>query len=1352
MSFFSRKKNPPPSLRPPANPSPSTSPSVNGLSTPSAQHTSPQQQAPSSQSQPHSSTQQQQRAVYPWSARRLNLLPPTLLSKSGPPPTGSSPSPFPRYGHALPATATAAGELILFGGLVHESARNDLYMFSTRDLSATLLQTSGEIPSPRVGHASALVMPNERQDDSLYLLNLVSREWTRVVINSPGPVGRYGHAVTMVGSKFFIFGGQVDGEFLNDIFGGTDGRYHYNDTWMFDITTRKWTELQCTGYIPSPREGHAAALVDDVMYVFGGRGVDGTDLSDLTAFKLSTQRWFMFQNMGPSPTGRSGHAMASNGTRVFVLGGESSAGTAADEAAFIHVLDTKHIKYPKPDPNPPKAGDKSQLTRMPSTGTSGREPSQPTMISSSGTQATRAASPFRQANDPEELRRATSPPNARSQHSSPNGPSHPTASGKQRRLYGRDDEGEGSTESVVRERALSPDQARARSPPSRTASPMGPVSIESLVKTVQPQRSESPLVERERGRSPDPQIYGSQQPNITSVNGFTHGHGTKPGSTGNVTADLIRDLKTRETELETLRRREAWMIAALARASRAGYIYVNGDEDQGPGDEQPKIAEAVITLKQLHGRIQASLTEQAHNASLRISEAERQRAGAIQEAAYYRAKLAALEASSEGEVSRLERERLAELERQLSATLAAQAERDRRLAQLSDEVALKSNLLEQAEANAEEAAKRAGLLEDAHVRMLRDHTDMQESHATLDADLHDHADRLLAQTSLAEQKDAELVNAQGQIDELLLSRDQHVRALEQAQSALLKATSRAGEVDEQAQRTREQVVQYMAELSELRGELEARTSELESLRSRLTDAENSWAKSREEADAFRALTTTGLGELLDTHRDLKTDEDRLTRGHVERVQAMEAEIASLRVMLKDATKRLEDSHEGLVQERRKARDSEAEVLGLRTQITGLRTQLGNAAAESGRARQELTSRELELKQKAKDAADAALRLDMLRNYLAENDIVLNNDGLPAKTESETASRVAELETKLVQFTRLQEKMERELQTVSRQKQDALAQVNAMSTQLDRLRSTQSPALVRNGLDESSSGGARVAGQERTAEDVERSYKARMQQLEDDYRLAVQLVKETERLNRRMKDELMKQKNLNTSLLTEVDSLRGSSGGAESTTRTRVNGRATPMSDDGRSSESLRSQLIDMQRQSQRAISENKDLRLRIESLEKDLGTMRNNLVAAQRESDERLSRVEELEQEVEQQRSALVIARGGHDETMLERLSSENNALKRENEQLSHKIGLLLEDDEPAFGRDRRTSNISTSDRPVSTASSEGINYGTRISNGDFDNWQRQFTNTLSARRPPSDYESQPYGSSHGHERTRSRP
>ena len=51
----------------------------------------------------------------------------------------------------------------------------------------------------------------------------------------------------------------------------------------------------------------------------------------------------------------------------------------------------------------------------------------------------------------------------------------------------------------------------------------------------------------------------------------------------------------------------------------------------------------------------------------------------------------------------------------------------------------------------------------------------------------------------------------------------------------------------------------------------------------------------------------------------------------------------------------------------------------------------------------------------------------------------------------------------------------------------------------------SPALTRNDLDDSTSD-ARLVEVERRAEDVERSYKARMQHLEDDYRLALQLVK------------------------------------------------------------------------------------------------------------------------------------------------------------------------------------------------------------------------------------------------------
>ncbi|KAG2098974.1 uncharacterized protein F5147DRAFT_839526 [Suillus discolor] len=172
--------------------------------------------------------------------------------------------------------------------------------------------------------------------------------------------------------NFFVFGGQADGEALNDlwsfdlntlrttpaweqckpigavcpaqrtghvcvayqdciiVFGGTDGPYHYNDTWSYDTNTETWSELQCIGSI----------------YIFGGRGVDGKELGDLAAFKMSNQRWYMFQNMGPAPSSRLSHAMASMGTRVFVLGGESFMSTKGDDNGIINIIDTKHIKYP----------------------------------------------------------------------------------------------------------------------------------------------------------------------------------------------------------------------------------------------------------------------------------------------------------------------------------------------------------------------------------------------------------------------------------------------------------------------------------------------------------------------------------------------------------------------------------------------------------------------------------------------------------------------------------------------------------------------------------------------------------------------------------------------------------------------------------------------------------------------------------------------------------------------------------------------------------------------------------------------------------------------------------------------
>jgi DNA repair exonuclease SbcCD ATPase subunit len=157
--------------------------------------------------------------------------------------------------------------------------------------------------------------------------------------------------------------------------------------------------------------------------------------------------------------------------------------------------------------------------------------------------------------------------------------------------------------------------------------------------------------------------------------------------------------------------------------------------------------------------------------------------------------------SSEEEIAQLEHQRIADLERQLSETLAMQTERDRHITQLTDQLVQKGTLLEQAEANAMEAKKRAGL----------------------------------------EQREL-----QAKLDELMLS---HSQALEQAQSASRKATFRTTEANERSQQ----------ELAEVHTKLKARESELTAVRLRLTDADDGWAKSKAEAETLRAGTHTAAG-------------------------------------------------------------------------------------------------------------------------------------------------------------------------------------------------------------------------------------------------------------------------------------------------------------------------------------------------------------------------------------------------------------------------------------------------------------------------------------------------------------
>jgi hypothetical protein len=284
-------------------------------------------------------------------------------------------------------------------------------------LTGYLLDTDG-CPSPRVGHASLTlgnafivfggdtkIEETDILDDNLYLLNTSSLKWTVAPPTGPRPSGRYGHTISTIGSVLYVFGGQLDDYFFDDLicydlntlqsenshwtfikpnsrsppprtnhtiityqdklylFGGTDGKLWYSDTWVYDPLANSWSSLECTGFVPAPCEGHSATIIGDIMYVFGGRSAGGKDLGTLSALKISARKWFSFQNMGPAPSPRSGHSMtAFGGHKILIMGGESPELDPENPNAYmneeesnnvVYVLDTSRISYPPSANDPP---------------------------------------------------------------------------------------------------------------------------------------------------------------------------------------------------------------------------------------------------------------------------------------------------------------------------------------------------------------------------------------------------------------------------------------------------------------------------------------------------------------------------------------------------------------------------------------------------------------------------------------------------------------------------------------------------------------------------------------------------------------------------------------------------------------------------------------------------------------------------------------------------------------------------------------------------------------------------------------------------------------------------------------
>ena len=100
------------------------------------------------------------------------------------------------------------------------------------------------------------------------LLTLAAtRQWSRAVPAGPRPAGRYGHSLNILGSKIYVFGGQVEGYFMNDLVAF--------DLNQLQVPTNRWEILirnteeggPPTGEVPPARTNHSVVTFNEKLYL-----------------------------------------------------------------------------------------------------------------------------------------------------------------------------------------------------------------------------------------------------------------------------------------------------------------------------------------------------------------------------------------------------------------------------------------------------------------------------------------------------------------------------------------------------------------------------------------------------------------------------------------------------------------------------------------------------------------------------------------------------------------------------------------------------------------------------------------------------------------------------------------------------------------------------------------------------------------------------------------------------------------------------------------------------------------------------------------------------------------------------
>jgi N-acetylneuraminic acid mutarotase len=109
-------------------------------------------------------------------------------------------------------------------------------------------------------------------------------------------------------------------------FGGSDNNELSNDLHYFDLSTSTWNELfPFNTAIPEPRLNSLSFVYNQNLFIFGGQ-TNSKMLNDLWKFDISNRKWIQMQTSGQEPLPRVRSCLILMNETVFLYGGQSEVG------------------------------------------------------------------------------------------------------------------------------------------------------------------------------------------------------------------------------------------------------------------------------------------------------------------------------------------------------------------------------------------------------------------------------------------------------------------------------------------------------------------------------------------------------------------------------------------------------------------------------------------------------------------------------------------------------------------------------------------------------------------------------------------------------------------------------------------------------------------------------------------------------------------------------------------------------------------------------------------------------------------------------------------------------------------